>query len=333
MVSSGMDSAWDRERKREIRASEFTEADCGRVFGCAGPKCRADLIGAAIPHATNRQPMRPRHFRTKIGPHNDCPFADPAVANIRGSATARRSDGPPSPAPGRVDFSRIQTVSGASVPADGPTAARKRSVARPGGSSDVKDHVRTCTTITPVCEFLRTDPHRLDEPLRLPHLGQVTYGDAFGHIPFRSTRKRGWRIWRGWLPFRQSVRMSDRRIRIEVSVGMRRRRSVLVDCDGWPDGLSDRLLAKIRNHLGAVEAAWENNTKLGCELFVFAPEPSGTGAFHVAHPGMICLLLGGSGHTATGPPTVAFSDQRASSRPARWIAETASTTSGSPGQR
>ena len=311
-----MDSAWDRERDRKIWASELTEADCGRVFGCAEHKCRADLIGAAIPHAKNRRPKPPRHFRTKVGPHNDCPLANSTVVNMRGTASARRSDGPPSPAPRRVEFGRIHPVSGASVGADGPAAVRKRSVPRQGGRSDATDDVRTCKTITPVCEFLRSDPGGLDEPLWLPHLGHATYGHAFASMPFCSTRKRGWRIWRGWLPFKQSVRMSDARIRIEVYGGMRRRRSVLVDCDGWPDGLGDRLLAKIRDHLEAVEAAWAK-TGVGCEIFVFAPEPKGTGEFCVAHPGMICLLLGVPGHTATGPPTVAFSDQRASNRPAR----------------
>lgn len=126
--------------------------------------------------------------------------------------------------------------------------------------------------------------------------------------------------------------MRKRRLRIEAYTGPGKRRGVLIDCENWKGTLHERLEATIRKRLDAIRTDRRTGVRSGCELFVFAPETQGSDDLTVDHPGMLSVLIR-SGQTITGLPTVAASDHRASSLPMKYMADTASTTLGSPGQR
>lgn len=294
-----MDMAWDRERGREISASELGEADRGRVFGCTAPSCPANLVAYAIPRHGRPAPHRCAYFRTKAGPrHSECDWADRTVRLTKGREPVKRTDGVPKPAPGRVEFSRTHFVTKAAESEAESAAARPRSISRGGEGPSLTDHVRTCTTIKPVCEFARDHSDKMDAPLDLPHVGLTTYADAIVRMPTRSPRAGRWRIWRAWLPFDQPVQLLERILRIEAYTGSRQRRGVLIDCGNWKGNLHERLETTVRERLDAVRTDWRAGVKSGCELFVFAPETLGTGDLKVAHPGMLSLLIR-RGHTVT----------------------------------
>lgn len=305
-----MDWAVDRELCIERCATELGPADRGRTFGCVTPLCAAEMVPVAIPHSGNPRPKRPVHYRTRPGSEHApiCMLPDEPDRTLEGSTPASAPDGPPTVAPGRIVFDRKGVTDSEARDPGADATTRSRSLQR-ADDTGLRDHIRSSRTIRPACEYLLRHPNDLDRPLELPHLGAVTYAEAFAPIPASSYRNRGWRIWRASVPFKQTPSLVGSRLRIETFAGWSDRRFVTVDCSGWTGGLEERLEMRLRESLAASRRSWRVGGRLSCQLFAFAPESTERDDIVVSHPAMLCLLLAEPRQANTS----ARRDQRASS--------------------